>query len=65
LNSYESQNENWYEFKNEEEKADEKTNIIGGKTSDVLSIVSLLKVFDSLVSGAAGVAKAIDDNKAT
>jgi len=65
LNSYESQNENWYEFKNEKEKADEKTNIIGGKTSDVLSIVSLLKVFDSLVSGAAGVAKAIDDNKAT
>jgi len=32
LGGYKSQNENWYGHENEKEKADEKTNITGGKT---------------------------------
>ena len=63
---YESQNENWYGFKNEDkETADEKKNKTNNMTKcgGILSILPLLEVFGSLV-GAAGISKAINDNKA-
>ena len=63
LDGYES-DKNWYEFENEEEKTDEKTNIPVAKRGGILPILSLLAVFGSLVSSAIRVAKAINDNKA-
>jgi len=47
----------------EKEKVDEKTNIIA-KYGGILPILPLLGVFGSLVSGATGVPKIINDNKA-
>ena len=64
MSGYESQNKNWYGLENEKEKADEKTNTTGGKTRWYLTYSTLLGVFGSLISGAAGIAKAINDNKA-
>jgi len=47
-----------------EKKKPTKKRILPAKYDDILPILLLLRVFGSLVSGAAGIAKAINNNKA-
>jgi len=59
LGGYE--NENLCGHENEEKKIDEETHILVAKRDGILPILPLLKVFGLLISGAAGVAKIINE----
>jgi len=69
LSSYKGQNEDWlYRFKNKEEEEEEEEeekheDSSNSKTRQRSAILLLLGVLGSLVSGAAGVAKAVNDSK--
>ncbi|KYN19187.1 hypothetical protein ALC57_08481 [Trachymyrmex cornetzi] len=61
LGSYEDQNEDWYGFENKEEE--EQADSSDSETRR-LHVLPLLGVLGSLVGGAAGVAKAVNDSEA-
>jgi len=64
LVSYEGQDKNRHAFEKKKKKKKVKRILPVAKRGGILPILPLLRVLGSLVSGAVGVAKAMNDNKA-